>query len=458
MATAGPDLLGALPAAPAAAARGGFLWGRGVDLAVFGGSAAVALALAALSSGGALPAWGFLLFVVGVDVAHVHTTLFRTYLDPEELRRHPALYAAVPLACYAAGVALHLASELSFWRALAYAAVIHFVRQQIGWVAIYRALAGERSRVDRLLDDALVYAATGWPLLYWHAHPPRAFEWFVDGDFVSSPRLAAAVGPLGAVYAALAVAYVARAIQRACVARAPLNLGKHVVVGTTAATWYVGIVATDSDFQFTVTNVIVHGVPYMALVFAYARERAREAPRSLLARVLAGGLLAFLGLALALAFVEEMLWDRLVWHDRPELFGGAVDEPLLGPLARALLVPLLALPQATHYMLDAVIWRRRHTRPAQARALGFRSGSAEGAAGGGERGGGERGGGERGGGERGGGERGGGSEGSGRGGAGGGSGRGGAGEGGGAGGGSGRGGAGESGAASAVSLPASREA
>ncbi|WP_437634193.1 hypothetical protein [Sorangium sp. So ce854] len=376
MATAGPDLLGALPAGRGGAARGAFLWGRGLDLAVFGGSAAVALALAALSAGGALPAWGFLLFVVGVDVAHVHTTLFRTYLDPEELRRHPALYAAVPLACYAAGVALHLASELTFWRALAYVAVFHFVRQQIGWVAIYRALAGERARLDRALDDALIYAATGWPLLYWHAHPPRAFQWFVDGDFVSAPWLAAAVGPLGAVYAALAVAYVARAVHRALVARAPLNLGKHVVVATTAATWYVGIVATDSDFQFTVTNVIVHGVPYMALVFAYARERAVEAPRSLLARLLAGGLLAFLGVALALAFVEEMLWDRLVWHDRPDLFGGAVDEPLLGPLARALLVPLLALPQATHYLLDAVVWRRSHTRPAQARALGFRSDGA----------------------------------------------------------------------------------
>ncbi|WP_437656265.1 hypothetical protein [Sorangium sp. So ce1182] len=373
MTTAGPDVLAALPAGRRGAAHGGFLWGRGVDLAVFGGSAAVALGLAALSAGGALPAWGFLLLVVGVDVAHVHTTLFRTYLDPEELRRHPALYAAVPLACYAAGVALHLASELTFWRALAYVAVVHFVRQQVGWVAIYRALAGERSRVDRLLDDALIYAATGWPLLYWHAHPPRAFQWFVHGDFVSAPWLAAAVGPLGVVYAALAVAYVARALQRARVARAPLNLGKHVVVATTAATWYVGIVATDSDFQFTVTNVLVHGVPYMALVFAYARERAIEAPRSLVARLVAGGLLAFLGLALALAFAEEMLWDRLVWHDRPELFGGAVDEPLLGPRARALIVPLLALPQATHYLLDAVVWRRRHTRPAQARALGFRT-------------------------------------------------------------------------------------
>ncbi|MGK4008691.1 hypothetical protein WMF31_39150 [Sorangium sp. So ce1036] len=371
MASAGPDLLGALPAGR----RGAYLWGRGPDLAVFGGSAAFALALAALSAGGELPTWGFLLFVVGVDVAHVHTTLFRTYLDREELRRHPALYAAAPVACYAAGVALHLASALTFWRALAYVAVIHFVRQQVGWVAIYRALAGERSRLDRFLDDALVYAATGWPLLHWHAHAPRAFHWFMDGDFVTASWLAAAVGPLGAVYAALAVAYVARAIQRAWVDRAPLNLGKHVVVATTAATWYVGIVATDSDLQFTVTNVIAHGVPYMALLFMYARERAREAPGSLLARLLSGGLLGFLGLALALAFAEEMIWDRLVWHDRPELFGGA-GEPLLGPRALSLLVPLLAVPQATHYVLDAVIWRRRHTGPAQARALGFRSGDA----------------------------------------------------------------------------------
>ena len=72
-----------------------------------------------------------------------------------------------------------------------------------------------------------------------------------------------------------------------------------------------------------------------------------------------------------LAFAEEVLWDRLVWHDRPLLLGGDLDEPLLGPFARALVVPLLALPQATHYALDAVLWRRRDTGPAQARALGF---------------------------------------------------------------------------------------
>jgi hypothetical protein len=105
-------------------------------------------------------------------------------------------------------------------------AVTHFVRQQVGWVAIYRALAGERSRLDRVLDDAMVYAAAGWPLLWWHAHAPRAFRWFVDGDFVATPWLAAAVGPLGAVYAGIAALYVARGMGRAA-------RGEGVNVGST---------------------------------------------------------------------------------------------------------------------------------------------------------------------------------------------------------------------------------
>lgn len=357
-------------------ARGAaFIWGPRVDIAIFGGSAALALALVALAPllsdpGGALPAWGWLLFVVAIDVAHVHTTLYRTYFDREELARRRALYVAVPIACYVVGAALHLASERWFWRALAYIAVTHFVRQQVGWVAIYRARAGERERLDRWLDSAVIYAATGWPLLYWHANLPRAFRWFVEGDFQPAPWLTAALPALGVVYVALLLVYAVRSVQLA--ARAPVNFGKHLVVVTTAATWYVGIVATNSDFEFTVANVIVHGVPYAALIWAYSRERAREAPRSLVARVVSAGVLVFLAVVLVIAFMEEVLWDHLVWHDRPFYFGGSDrEEPLLGPLGRALVVPLLALPQATHYMLDALLWRRKDTGSAQARALGF---------------------------------------------------------------------------------------
>jgi hypothetical protein len=42
-----------------------------------------------------------------------------------------------------------------------------------------------------------------------------------------------------------------------------------------------------------------------------------------------------------------------------------------GPEALALIVPLLALPQATHYVLDGWIWRARGNPGLQQR-LGFR--------------------------------------------------------------------------------------
>jgi hypothetical protein len=127
---------------------------------------------------------------------------------------------------------------------------------------------------------------------------------------------------------------------------------------TTAACWYVGIVATDSDYAFTVTNVFIHGIPYLALVYVYVRAASREPASS---KGLAAffvdrkrGLIVFLATLWAIAYVEELLWDRAVWHDREWLFGSAMD---LGP--HMLIAPLLAVPQLTHYFLDAFLWRRQ---------------------------------------------------------------------------------------------------
>jgi hypothetical protein len=354
-------------------ASGPWLWSRSTDLAVFGGSALLALGLVPLgprlSSDGALPAWGFLFFVVCVDVAHVWSTLFRTYFDRDELRRRPLLYAGVPAVVLAVGFALHLASPIWFWRVLAYTAVYHFIRQQIGWVAVYRARAGERDRLDKLIDEAAIYASTLFPLAYWHASSPRAFEWFVEGDFFLLPKLASAIPVLGFCWGLTLVAYTVRSLSK--IRGGHMNLGKHVVVFGTAATWFTGIIASNSDFQFTVANVIVHGAPYFALLYFYLRARAEEGAGGLMALFARGGVAAFFAIAISLAFAEELIWDRLVWHARPTLFGGDGAGPTFSRVVMSLLVPVLALPQGTHYVLDAVLWRRKDTGPAQARALGF---------------------------------------------------------------------------------------
>lgn len=362
-----------------------FVWGARTDLLAFLGSAVFALALVAAGhalgiSEGPLPEWAWIAFVLAIDVAHVWSTLFRTYLDREEVARRRALYLGLPLAIYAASAALHATSPLFFWRTLAYLAVFHFVRQQAGWIAIYRARAGERSRFDRVLDDLAIYASTGVPLFIWHAELPRSFSWFLHGDFVGSPALAPLVPFAKGFLVVALVLFFGRQLQLGFSKRT-VNVGKIVIVATTAAVWWIGIVANDSDFDFTVTNVIVHGIPYMVLLWHYARRRSEDAPRALGSRIVLHGAGAFIGLLLALAFVEEMVWDRFVWHDRTWLFGGEEAVAHASSSAHAMpastswllmfLVPLLALPQATHYALDAFLWRRRDTGKAQARALGF---------------------------------------------------------------------------------------
>lgn len=337
--------------------KAAWLFSRNVDLAVFLGAAFVsfgALGIGALT--GVLhaetPIWAWVPAIVLCDVAHVWSTIFRTYLDPAERRARPKLLVLAPLLGLATSVFLLSLGDLAFWRALAYLAIFHFVRQQYGWVSLYRSRAGETSRAGRVVDTAAIYAATLWPLLHWHTHLPRHFSWFFTHDIVALPGF---VMPAATVlYVAALAAYAARAAR--LWAQGTPNPGKDIVVVTTAAAWYVGIVALDSDYAFTVTNVFMHGIPYFALVFVHARARANaaDAPPSLAAR-LTRSVPPFLGVLWLIAFTEELVWDRAVWHDRGALFGEPWE---LGGL-KLLIVPLLALPQLTHYVLAGFIWRRR---------------------------------------------------------------------------------------------------
>jgi hypothetical protein len=341
----------------ASRSRGRWLFSAPVDLSVFLGSALVSLvALWIGSRVGVLndhaPDWTWVPAVLLIDVAHVWGTGFRVYFDTNELNRRPWLYTLTPLLGFAIGVALYSEGELVFWRVLAYLAVFHFIRQQYGWVMLYRARVGERDRFGRWLDAAAIYLATLYPLVYWHAHLPRQFSWFLENDFRAMPGLYTAEQFMRPVYWLALAAYALRAAYR-WLMKNEVNPGKDIVVFTTATCWYVGIVAFNSDYAFTVTNVVIHGVPYLALVYWYAR---RQRPRSSKPyRFLTHGPLTFLATLWLIAYVEELFWDRGVWHDRAWLFGGGWD---IGAL-KILLVPLLALPQLTHYVLDGFIWRRK---------------------------------------------------------------------------------------------------
>ena len=350
----------------------GWVISRRTDLAVFAGpvvvSAAIALAVRGADPAGGVPLWAFVLLIVGCDVAHVWATLYRTYLDPEERARRPALLAVTPLACLAAGACLHAADPRWFWRVLAYVAAFHFVRQPWGWMSLSARRAGETSRLDRRLDHAAIHAVSLAPLVWWHANLPRAFDWFRAGDFVAGLPRGVGTAALVLEHAVL-LAWVARQVVVVRRGR-PANFGKALVLASTYVAWNGGIVWLDGDLVFTASNVLVHGVPYFALVRTWGR--ARFAGSSLpVARLFRPGAwaLAFYGVLLGLAYVEEGLWDRLYTHERGGLFPGPAVA--LDDMAAAVVAAALVVPQATHYVLDAFLWRGGARNPGLLERLGF---------------------------------------------------------------------------------------
>lgn len=315
---------------------------------------------------------GWLLAIVFVDVAHVWATIYRVYTVPGEVRRRPGLYLGLPLLAYSVGVGLCAVSTLTFWRVLAYLALYHFIRQQYGWIALCgrRAPAPRYARLDRIVDGAAVYLGTLYPVVHWHANLPRRFHWFVPQDFfLQAPP--ALLQLTHAAWLLVGGLWLLRQLQRT-VSEGTLPAGKLLVMGSTWLSWYVGIVAYNSDVAFSLLNVLPHGIPYFVLLFRYRQSEVAERsvgsppprpPTTLTA------ILIFLLPLMGLAFVEEGLWDCLVWHDHAMLFPLPQFEPAAGLLV--FLVPLFALPQSTHYLLDAWIWRVGPKNPDLRRRLGL---------------------------------------------------------------------------------------
>ncbi|MDE1151654.1 MAG: hypothetical protein PW788_03875 [Micavibrio sp.] len=340
---------------------------RNIDLGfIIGPAFIVTLAVVALRGSieelGDTPPWLWLLLVVGVDVSHVYSTIFRTYLDRAEMQKRRALYILAPLFAWVAGTMLYSISALAFWRVLAYLAVFHFMRQQYGFMMIYARGERLRPKLTRILDQSVIYMATLFPLLYWHCHH-RNFSWFVDGDFVqfNAPLVA---NITAALYGAMLAAYVMKEAVFSW-RDGGVNLPKNLLLLGTVLSWGVGIVVFNNDLAFTATNVIAHGIPYMALIWVYGRnqrdymiEKPAYIPATTARLFSARMIPIYIGLLFALAFFEEGVWDGLIWREHGGIFAGfRLLPPVRSDDMMVWLVPLLSLPQSVHYILDAFIWK-----------------------------------------------------------------------------------------------------
>ena len=310
-----------------------------------------------------MPVMSWVLLVLFVDVAHVYSTLYNTYFDKARFERRKKLFITIPIMCFLVGFVLHLLGGIVFWRALAYVAVFHFIRQQYGFMRIYTR-DEPKHNLSTVMDSLVIYSATLYPLIYWHCTPGRNFNWFVNNDFISGSSENVKFYA-GILYLLILIVYVINELFR-LLKTGNFNLPKNVLIAGTAVSWYLGIVWFNGDLAFTMLNVVSHGIPYMALVWhGISKTRSEGAVKTIMPvwrlSSMWYGLFLFLGSLFLLAYLEEGLWDGFVWHEHLGVFRIFNWLPHVNnDFLLALLVPLLSLPQSTHYMLDAFIWRKKY--------------------------------------------------------------------------------------------------
>ncbi len=310
-----------------------------------------------------LPLWGWVLVVLGIDVSHVWSTIYRTYTDRQEFQNHRWLLILTPPLVFLAvfGIAQGVSNGM-FWRMMAYLALYHFIKQQYGFLMLYRAKSGQRN--EKGWDSFVIYLSMLWPVLFWHLDSGRNFNWFAENDFLRaslSNDLISTISWVGnSLYWMIIGSWVGYNLWKKA------SFGKILWTVTTALNWWLGIVYFNSDVAFSLTNVIAHGIPYMTLVFYYQERKGNlnNSPQPIKKVAVQIGLM-LLGI-FVLAFGEEYLWDLWLNRNKQAFFGAILSYPMeaiQNPIYQSLALALLSIPQVSHYVIDGFIWKKSPKNP-----------------------------------------------------------------------------------------------
>ncbi len=312
-----------------------------------------------------VPLWMWVGVILLIDVAHVWSSLFRTYLERETRQNHKNLLIWAPIAVFIVVFIVNIYASHLFWTLMAYLAVFHFVKQQIGFLALYKAKSKDYKDQSILTDKRVILFSMLYPVAYWHIKQPLHFNWFADNDFLFHPvfhNLYTILPYCNIAYVLIIIVWLSRELRGYKKSQNTCNWPKILWVLSTAFNWYLGIVLFNSDVVFTITNVVAHGIPYIYLISTYTvrRKKERTASNPWNKRRTMAIVVQICFTVILLSFAEEYFWDSLINRDKSAFFESIIPyyhQGLKNNMSIAFAIAVLSIPQVTHYILDGFIWK-----------------------------------------------------------------------------------------------------
>lgn len=311
------------------------------------------------------PVW-FLVFIIVFDVWHVWWTLYRAYFHKKNFSSHKKLLLIVPGVSFLTLGFLWIISLLS-WREiylypvyfLAWMAVFHFIKQQVGFVLLYgKKEWWEHNYLVRRSDQVITWMVTLIPMMYWWTHYDIiSFEWFEPWEFQILADIIPQIPFLWLIYFLGILIYILSQILFSMHWHR-VNPLKYLYILGTAVVWYLWIVHYNSALLFGFGNILVHGMNYYGIIIGSSLVEKENYWR-IFQKIIFKMIYLLVPCSLILfAFLEEFFWNQFVWREDTRIFWDFFYGITLSEIVTLCIIAILGSIQLTHYILDRYIWRQ----------------------------------------------------------------------------------------------------
>lgn len=329
--------------------------------------------------------WIFIIF--GIDFIHVYSILLKKYLSRKSMLKYGQLIFIIPFISWVSGVSLYSFDPMLFWRIIAYAVILHIICQQYSLLVNYsrhekklyrlsnvqndikfllniqnysKKLPNNDSSRRRImlpkslafLDKILIISAMIYPLIYWHLNK-SGFLWqnysYLNLDILSHFITSFCISLLF-LYSIKEMYFI--------IYLKIYNLPRNLMLISTIITWFAGIIYFDNDFTFMACIVIAHKIQNIALsslngnkIYQTGHFLSYYGQKFLQKKYI----IIFLSVVSVLLYLFFYIKNFIITYGYQAIFIGKNSLSQNGYDVKALtcIVPLLMVPQITHYIFDS---------------------------------------------------------------------------------------------------------
>lgn len=285
--------------------------------------------------------WGWII----VDGSHVYSSLLVTYGDKDMYRQLKTYMWGIPLVIMVTAFTLsYIGKAQYFYYLLAYSAMIHFIRQEFGWMKIASKLDSSTPKWLYYTDVCTSYSMTILPLL-WAIRDTVVAQWYRPGDVFGVP-LVVAEWALKCFWPIVSVFLLANAYHT--FKTKTFNSSKMLVFLNTLFGWYIAKTFTTNPYLAGWFFIFHHGLPYYFIVFKTERVSSQYN------WVKSIGKFKFPIMYLGCVLVFYLF---LMAHSGNS-FVYALKKS--HPIFFSLVYCISIMPQLTHFILDGMIWKKKY--------------------------------------------------------------------------------------------------